>query len=484
MSFCFLVANNQAIAASDQPALGADDYSKIDLGLNNTPVKEKVNLKIENGQVEAEQIIYNNKSGIVNATGQVKITNDDGIIIRAEQLVYDFNIQDAQLSGGVELTQKDQTITAKELHYQGKNGLVTASGGVKMFTGQATYQTETIRYNLQTKTGFLGRITATISAVDRNYSIVGDSMETIDGITSVKNAKLTRCEKHHPEYFYLAKRMTYDGQYLRLKHIILYVKGIPLFYFPYLSLNVNNKNLPRIEPRYDPDDGLSVRYDYSVPFGKNIDWRFQGELQTHDYSNLAFGITGSKGNFSNYAGTYYNFEGYLGVRDQLTHETPLLRTVIDGYRDFSNAEGNELGFSVTRKYWPTPAGRWQFGIQGRRVSKLDGSGAEYGGIYSGYRLDYNPYPNWTLSLLRLYSVEDKNYGDFMSDFKIGSNWIYDGGIPITQLYSFGLTGTYNSDQSLWIHRIYEIRRETDCIRWDFGWDDAVDSWVSKFKIKF
>jgi lipopolysaccharide export system protein LptA len=476
--------NNQAIAASDQTVLGTDDPNQTKLESNGTAAKQKVNLKIENGQVEAEQIIYNNKTGIVNASGEVKITTTDGIIIRAEKLVYDFNTQDAQFSGGVELTQNDQMMTAREIHYQGKDGSVTASGGVKVVAGKVTYQTETIHYNLQTKTGFLGRVTATISAVERNYSVVGKSMETREGITTVKNAKITRCEKRHPEYFYLAKKMTYDGQRLRLTHIILYVKGIPLFYFPYLSLNVNNKNLPKIEPRYDPDDGLSIRYDYSVPAGKNIDWRFQGELQTHDYSNVSFGIASSKGNFSNYAVTYYNFEGYLGVRDQLTHETPLLRTVIDGYQDFSNAEGNELGFSVTRKYWPTPVGRWQLGVLGRRVSKLDGSGDEYGGIYGGYRLDYNPYPNWTLSLLRLYKIESKNYGDFMEDFNIGSNWMYDGGVPIDKRYSFGLTGTYNSDQSLWIHRVYEIRHETDCIRMSFGWDDAKDSWVSKIKIKF
>jgi lipopolysaccharide export system protein LptA len=450
------------------------------LNSKTTIAKKNARLTNENGHIEADQISYNNESGIINATGGVKLTLKDGTNIQADQLVYNINTHEGAVSGKVKLTAQDVVeITAQQLDYNGNSSLVKASGGVEITTDNGVYQTETIEYNLNEATGFSGPVSMTINAKGRGFSVTGKSMGFSEGIARIAKAKITRCQLSHPEYQYVAKEADYDGRYLRLKSIFLYLKGIPIFYLPVLKLDIANLNFPDIEPGYNHDDGFFVKYDYSAHLTENIRWKFTGIYRSDDYSSLLFGITASKEKISNYTGLYYNTDsqGY-GIEDRLTYNTQLFVTTIDGSKDFSDNNATQLGFSFTRKYWDSPLGKWQLGILVRDVSKEDGSGGEYGGTYGGYRLDYNPFSNLTLSLLQLYSLDGGNdYRDFMDEFKLGSNLMYSWTIPLKNPYSLGLNGTYNNEQSLWIHQIYQLNYQTDCLNLSVGWDNALRSWT-------
>jgi lipopolysaccharide assembly outer membrane protein LptD (OstA) len=476
----------KAFAAAGEAVIKADEYVKSDLDSNTTIAKKNVQLTNENGQIEAEQLVYNSDSGLVNASGGVKLTTPEGITIQAEQLAYNFNTQEAAFSGGIKLTTQNAVqIKAEQLDYHGNTGLVTASGGVEITTGTGIYQTETIEYNLNDATGSSGPVTITFNTTSsRDFSMVGQSMVIADGITRVIKPKITRCQMPRPEYQYVAKEAAYDGRYMRLKHMILFLKGIPIFYLPVLKLDMTNLNFPDIQPGYNQEDGFFVKYDYSARLSENMSLDFTGLYRSNDYSSLLFGLTTSKDNTSNYTGLYYNTdsEGY-GISDRITYNAPLFIASLDGSLDFSANDSTQLGFSVTRKYWKSPLGHWQFGIVGRNVSSIDGSGAEYGGTYGGYRLDYSPFSYFSLSLLRLYSFEGGDYRDFMEEFKLGSNWMYNATIPLPKTYSFSLYGTYNSDQELWIHQIYQINYRTDCLNLSAGWDNASSSWVTAIRIR-
>lgn len=480
-------------------AIEADDYVTTDINSNITTAKKNVKLNSEKGQIEADQLTYDEKAGLANASGGVKLTTKDGVIIQADQLIYDFNIEVAKVSGKVSLTAKDGVIiTAEQLDYNGISGLVTASSGVKLTTKTAVYQTETVNYNLKDSQGSFGSLTGTINAKDRNYLVSGEKLETANGITKITNTQVTRCEKPNPDYVFVAKETIFDGQYLHLKNVFLYIERIPVFYYPSLTLDVNNKNLPSINLGQNSNDGTYIKYEFSTPLYGVIDWHFKGELaQSDDYSDLGFGFTINNGNTKNYAGTYYNYlKGFWGIEDQFSIDTPSMLTTIDGTKDFSTNEKSQLGFSVTRKYWDSPLGKWQFGILGRRIYeyeldngqvKLDKNKdkMEYGGIYGGYRLDYNPHPNITLSLLHLESFAGSDYGDLLTDFKIGSNWIYNFTVPLSTLYSIGINGNYNSDSDPhWIHQIYQINRETCCFKVSIGWDFAPQSLIFNGTVKF
>jgi lipopolysaccharide export system protein LptA len=491
-----LIGNgNLAFAAETEANIVAEGFVKTDLTSNITIAEKNVKVTYNLGEVEADQIQYNHNSGIVEATGNVILTSKTGIVLKARKVIYDLNSTEAQASGGIQLTsQNGLRLTAAQLDYNANNGLVKASGEVKVDGIHGAYETETLEYNLNDGTGSSGAISMTLKA-NRDIKIKADSMTLKNGKYQFRRPRITRCQEVNPEYQYVAKEAIYDGRYMRLNSIILYIKGVPAFYLISLNLDMTNLFFPHIELNYDHDNGLSIQYEYSDHLSDNLRWNFTGLYRSKTYSTLIWGLRGSKDNLSNSVNLYYNTEGHntdgmdyisnYGINDCVTYNYALFVATLDGAKDFSEANGSELGFTFTRKYFESPVGKLQFGILGRRVSKEDGAGTEYGGIYGGYRLDYNPHPYFTLSLLSLYSLEgEKDYRDFMSDFKLGFNWMYNSVIPLYKSYSLGLNGTYNSDEELWIHQIYQINYQTDCLNLRYGWDNASQSVVFGFNIRF
>jgi lipopolysaccharide export system protein LptA len=480
-------------AAETEANIVAEGFVKTDLASGTTIAEKNVKVTYNLGAIEADQIRYNQKSGLVEASGNVKLTSQTGIVLRAERLVYDLNTGEAQVTGGVGVKSPDGlSMTARQVNYNNKSGLAKAFGEVKVNNGNETLETETLDYDLKNGTGSSGAVSMILHTQSRDALVHADSM-TLDGaLYHFKNLKVTRCDRTHPEYQFVAKEGVYDGRYMELKSIFIYIKGVPVFYLPFKTLDMTNLWFPDIQLGYSHDDGLAVGYRYSAPINQNLDWRFGLLYRTNDYSTLKLGLNAKKDNISNYAGVYFDtpYSGVTdsegaGIQDTITYNQPLFVTNIDGSKSFSaNDDASELGFSITRKYWKSPLGRWQLGVLSRKVSN-DDDGTEYGGTYGGYRLDYNPHPYLTLSLLRLYTLEGgDNWGDYMDDFKIGSNLMYSGEIPLRKFYSLGYSGTYSSTESLWIHQIYQINYRTDCLSLALGWDEAEHATVTKFMIRF
>ncbi|NLW45840.1 MAG: hypothetical protein GXY86_00645 [Firmicutes bacterium] len=68
------------------------------------------------------------------------------------------------------------------------------------------------------------------------------------------------------------------------------------------------------------------------------------------------------------------------------------------------------------------------------------------------------------------------------DYRFGSNYLYNIRAPFRKDYSFGLDGSYNSTQDLWIERNYRIIRETCCFYLSFGWDDTAEDYTFSWSI--
>ena len=97
-----------------------------------------------------------------------------------------------------------------------------------------------------------------------------------------------------------------------------------------------------------------------------------------------------------------------------------------------------------------------------------------------------PHPKVVLSYLWLKSFDEKGigFGDFLSDYKIGGNGMYSIRIPLEKDYSLDLTGTYNFEESEWLHRVYRVNKETCCFRTSIGWDEIENFWELTWNIKF
>lgn len=409
------------------------------------------------------------------ANQEVKIEADGNID-------YDFENNITTASEKVKLVAKDLEIEAENLIYHMDTGLAEASGSVKLTVGEAVYYTEELTYNVKEAAGFTGAVQGAVKSKPRDYKLTGEKINLKAGTVEVTKATVTRCPLEKPDYLFTSRMVIIRGELVRLEKVVLRIKGIPVFYFPSLSFKLN-KDLPDIEAGYNDEDGLRLKYKCLSVLSQNAALVFKGDLSTEDESEIGVGLDSNAGGFRNELNLMYNFELYWKVEERFSFESPNAFLVIDGFKDYSAVEHNELGFSLTRKYWATVLGSWQFGVLGRRVWSLDDNDVKYGGVYSGIRLDYSPYPNLVVSYLGIKSYTDDNYGDLMEDFGVGNNLLYDLKIPVGKGYSLGMSGAYNQDDH-WIHQFYGIYKTFCCFKTSLGRDVVENEWKLNWNINF
>lgn len=410
------------------------------------------------------------------------------IQIEAEGSVnYDLSTNITTASKKVKIKSESVTIEAEQLTYDGNSGLVVASGGVKLISGKKTLETQTINFNLNDETGSMKDFTGKIAAPEgRNYQVSGSGIETYKEQSELSNATLTRCPLSKPDYLLVAKQIQITEEKVYLRKVKLLIKGIPVFYFPVLSLETKDdtKLSPEIETTYTDKDGLRLKLDYTAPVTETIDWCFRSDFSTKGDSLIGVGTDLHGQRMNNRLDLLYNFDGFWMLEEQLKVNSRFLLMVVDGSLEFSDAKKKQLGLSLTSKYWKGPLGDWQIGLLARQVSALDSSSVEYGGTYGGYRLNYKPVPFIQLGLLKLNSFSGGDYRDLLADYQLGRNIIYDLNLPLKNGVSLVVDGTYNYDQELWLHQIYRIRKKSCCFNTSLGWDQAVRSWDFSWAIKF
>lgn len=400
---------------------------------------------------------------------------------------YDMETNSTTASKDVILTKGDITIECQELIYNGETGDVKASGNVKITTSKYIYQTETLNYNLNLETGDLEEFKGMVKMDSRDYHFSGNE-GTLEGTTgTISKAVMTRCPKSKPDYVLTAKQINYDDERVYLRGVVLEVKGIPVFYFPRLSFKTNNNDLPDIRLDYDKEEGLQVNFDYAGPVENNRSWHYKGEFSTKGPNRIGFGVKHYLGDhINNRANLAYDFDNYFVFDDQIYLGARFFSLNLDGIKEFSDREETQLGIRLSSNYWETPIGGFRFGVLARDVYAFDSAGHKYGGTYWGTQLNYNPSKYVSLSYLRLNSDEtNENFRDFLEDFKLGDNYLYNISIPLTQEYSIGLEGNYNpAVEDEWVRRLYMIRYENCCFRLTVGWNDISESWEMSARIKF
>lgn len=415
-----------------------------------------------------------------NETTEIKIE-------AAGSIDYDLETNSTTASKDVVLKKGDITIECQELAYNGKTGDVRASGNVRITTDKFVYQTEAISYNLNLDMGDLAEFKGKVKYGSDEYYFTGRE-GTLEGATgTISKAVMTRCPKPKPHYVLTAKQINYDDQRVYLHRVVLKVKGIPVFYFPRLSFKTDNNDLPDVRLDYDNEEGLQVNFDYAGPVENNHSWHYRGEISTKGPNRIGFGVKHYLGShFTNRINLAYDFDNFWVLDDQINLNFRLFSLSLDGIKEFSDREETQKGISVFSNYWKTPLGDFRLGILARDVYAFDSGGNKYGGTYWGPQLNYKPFKYLMLRYLQLNSNEkNEDFRDFLEDYKLGDNYLYNIDIPLTQEYSIGLEGTYNPDvENDWVRRLYVIKYENCCFRLAAGWNDLSESWEMNARIKF
>ncbi len=157
--------------------------------------------------------------GAVNVTAKRQSCRDEMNVCTAE--------------GDVVLVYQDVTVKADKITYDRAKGNLSADGHVTLDQGPTRLTGDTLRFNLNSKTGTLENATADLApdlhVVARRISKVGE--ETYD----VDDGLFTTCRMPDPAWsFYAGRaRITLDD-YARMRSVTFRARKLPLLYTPYL----------------------------------------------------------------------------------------------------------------------------------------------------------------------------------------------------------------------------------------------------------
>lgn len=408
------------------------------------------------------------------------------LIEAAAGVDYDMEKNITTATQNVKLTRGEIIVYADRVTYFGNTGVVEAVGHVRLQNPSGEYRTENLRYNVFDSTGSLQAFTATLNGNPRDFQFKGQGIELQAAQSRVAQVAVTRCPKAKPDYTLNAKWVKIAGKKVQLKNVILKAKGVPVFYFPFLSF-YTDQGMPELEPGFDKSDGVKLKGNWVIYTSEKSEWMFKGDISWRgEDSTLGVGNTTRFKDSNNQLDIMYNLDGWWKLTDTYTYDTHWLKVVADGFYNFSDDKRNEMGIRLTRKYWTTPVGEWQLGVLARRLKAVEGQNLdpEYGGTYTGIQLDYRINSNFKLSYLELGTVSGEDFRGLLEDFGLGSNALYEVNLPLKEGISMKFDGTYNFEESKWYHQIYSISRDTCCYKPTIFYDRADHSWGGSLRVKF
>jgi LPS-assembly protein len=204
------------------------------------------------------------------------------------------------LTGDVLAKHGETQLRADYMTYDTTTHDIYGRGNVQILHEGREYTGEEFNYNLETGAGDW----LDLEILQGAFSVTSDSMQRVGKDNFVmQNATITTCQGDPPEVYLRAKEASVsDDKRLEAKHVVLYVRGVPVFYLPYLkkNLNASESNLD-VVPGYSSRWGAflltSYRYrlntwlegkthvDYRSERGRGIgqdfQWRDQKEERYH-----------------------------------------------------------------------------------------------------------------------------------------------------------------------------------------------------------
>ena len=233
-----------------------------------------------------------------------------GLKIQADTLTYDTPTDTYQATGNVELQWDGSTLFSDRASFQQSTGDAVATGKVRLLKEGNTLASESLSVNIESQKGEAEN--AELFYKQKNLYVKGRKLaKTGLGDYRLEQATFTTCDGPSPGWKFSAGKLdvTLD-EYGTARNVLFYVKGIPLFYTPYLVFPVmrerqsgflfphigssNKKGFSFGIPYYwavSPSQDLTVDLDIQSKRGAGlgIDYLYMGNAGNH--GNLAaYGI--------------------------------------------------------------------------------------------------------------------------------------------------------------------------------------------------
>jgi len=177
-------------------------------------------------------------------------------------------------SGNVKVLYQDIAISCDEMELDLVTRMFTATGNVIMDQGSNRFTADEVRFDLRTKTGKFFNATGTAAP---SYSFSGAMVEKLDEHRyRLEDATFSSCESgERPAWrFKIRKAKLEEEGYGRFKGTSLQIKGVPVFYLPYLVWPVKTERAAGLlMPSYGYSErrGAYLGNALYIPIGRSWD---------------------------------------------------------------------------------------------------------------------------------------------------------------------------------------------------------------------
>ena len=187
--------------------------------------------------------------------------------ITADKLEYLREADRYIADGNVRVLQGDIDLSADHVLLDNQTGLIEASGNVVLQDGEDLLSSDHIIFNLRSEDGAIRK--GQLFIEEDHIYLNADWMErTGDKHYELENWSITACDpcdeedKTAPLWRFRGLRAKADlGKYLHARHVVFYIKDIPVLYTPYLILPIKtNRQTGLLVPKmgYSTRDGLKI----------------------------------------------------------------------------------------------------------------------------------------------------------------------------------------------------------------------------------
>ena len=231
------------------------------------------------------------KGGMAPVFPSIKVEKNtkEPVVINGDTVEYSEIDMTAVANGNVVITYQDEKLTCKKAVFHTDTKEVLAEGDVVLTQGKDFLKGESMVYNVETKTGTLVNPRVFI---EPTYYGGGEKAEKQDQSQYyMKNGYVTTCDKEHPHYRVQAKQLNvYLNDKVTANNILVFVGDVPVFYFPYLSIPLNDHRPPvSVIPGHNADWGYFLLTSWKYYLNENVKGRIN--IDYRELRNFAYGIS-------------------------------------------------------------------------------------------------------------------------------------------------------------------------------------------------
>ena len=222
-------------------------------------------------------------------TFKIDKESKEPVVINGDTVEYSDSGKTAVANGNVVITYQEVKLTCKKAVFHVDTKEISAEGDVKLMQGNNYLNGEHIVYNVETKSGTVVKPDVFI---EPTYYGAGEKAEKLDeNHYYIKQGYVTTCNLEKPHYRVQAKQLNvYLNDKVTANNILVFVGDVPIFYFPYLSIPLNDHRPPvTVQPGHNSDWGYYLLTSWKYYLNEKVKGRIN--IDYRELRDFAYGIS-------------------------------------------------------------------------------------------------------------------------------------------------------------------------------------------------